>query len=32
MKLISSLAFVHPEATIGNNVIIDDFLYACRQN
>jgi UDP-N-acetylglucosamine acyltransferase len=30
MKLISSLAFVHPEATIGNNVIIDPFAYVDR--
>lgn len=30
MKLISSLAFVHPEAIIGNNVIIDPFAYVDR--
>ncbi|MFY9516065.1 MAG: acyl-ACP--UDP-N-acetylglucosamine O-acyltransferase [Dysgonamonadaceae bacterium] len=30
MKLISSLAFVHPEAIIVNNVIIDPFAYVDR--
>jgi len=30
MKLISSLAFVHPEAIIGNNVIIEPFAYVDR--
>ena len=30
MKLISSLAFVHPEAIIGNNVIIDPLAYVDR--
>jgi UDP-N-acetylglucosamine acyltransferase len=30
MKLISSLAFVHPEAIIGSNVIIEPFAYVDR--